>query len=111
VTLARVLEREDELEAASVGNVTLHVAGPGRSKHLSGVSWVLGSPGPRRKPTLDRLPVSARDAVVMFSDGLSARFELSQELDLLREHPIIIAQRLLQRFARANDDALVLVAR
>jgi anti-sigma regulatory factor (Ser/Thr protein kinase) len=110
-TVARVLEREDELEVAGVGNVTLHLAGPGRSSRVSGALWVLGSPGPRRKPVLERMPLAARDAVVLFSDGLSARFELSQELDLLREHPIIIAQQLLQRFARANDDALVLVAR
>ena len=27
------------------------------------------------------------------------------------EHPIVIAQRIMERFARTNDDALVLVSR
>ncbi len=110
-TLARVLEPEDELEAACVGNVTMHVAGPGRSKRSLGASWVIGSAGGRRKPSLERLALADRDAVVLFSDGLSSRLDLSHELDLLREHPIVIAQQTLERYARGNDDALVLAAR
>ena len=30
---------------------------------------------------------------------------------LLRAHPAVIAQRVLERFGRDNDDALVLVVR
>jgi hypothetical protein len=36
---------------------------------------------------------------------------LEDEPDLLREHPIAIAQYVLCHFARESDDALVLVAR
>ncbi|CAN5360360.1 hypothetical protein BH11MYX1_BH11MYX1_09830 [soil metagenome] len=36
---------------------------------------------------------------------------LSEELSLLRRHPIVIGGHLLERFGRSNDDALVLVAK
>jgi hypothetical protein len=49
--------------------------------------------------------------VMLFSDGLSTRLSLSEEPELLREHPILIAQKLMDAFARDNDDALILVAR
>jgi anti-sigma regulatory factor (Ser/Thr protein kinase) len=110
-TLVRLLKPEELVEAAGVGNVMLHMVGPNRSERFQGASWVLGSPGPRRKPSLAHLSLAERDAIVLFSDGLSGRFNLSQELDLLREHPVVIAQQVLQRFSRGNDDALVLVAR
>ena len=36
---------------------------------------------------------------------------LEDEPALLREHPIVIAQYLVETFGRETDDALVLVAR
>jgi predicted ATP-dependent Lon-type protease len=47
----------------------------------------------------------------MFSDGLTTRVDLAAELQLLRRHPVVIAEHLLEHFGRSNDDALVLVAR
>ena len=35
--------------------------------------------------------------------------DLTGEHDLLREHPVVIAQRVVERFARDNDDVLVMV--
>ncbi len=49
--------------------------------------------------------------IVAYTDGLTSRVSLEEEPDILREHPIVIAQHLLQAFARNSDDALVLVAR
>jgi hypothetical protein len=111
ISLARVGEPQQELDSAGIGNVTLHVAGPGQNRRMSGSSWVVGSPGIARKPSAERVQLSRHDAVILFTDGLSGRLDLSRELDLLREHPVVIAQQLLQRFSRGNDDALVLVAR
>lgn len=52
-----------------------------------------------------------KDVLVMFSDGLTTRVDISEELQLLCLHPIVIAAHLLERFGRSNDDAIVLVTR
>ena len=59
---------------------------------------------------LENIALGARDAVILFSDGISTKVDLRADLDLLREHPIVIAHQVVERFARDNDDALVLVA-
>ncbi|HEX7603296.1 MAG TPA: hypothetical protein VF316_16875, partial [Polyangiaceae bacterium] len=85
--------------------------GPGTSHRFVGSQSALGVPGPVRHVRLDRTPIWPREALVLYTDGLSARASLEGELDLLREHPIIVAHAMLERFGRDDDDALVLVAR
>jgi hypothetical protein len=46
----------------------------------------------------------------MFSDGVSARADVSEDLELLRQPPLVIAHQLVARHGRSTDDALVLVA-
>jgi anti-sigma regulatory factor (Ser/Thr protein kinase) len=111
LSAACIQEPLAQLDAACVGNVALQITGLGQTRRVVGASWVLGTAGPQRKATREQHQLGARDVVVLFSDGLSSRFDLSQETSLLVEHPIVIAHQLLQRFARDNDDALVLVAR
>ena len=55
--------------------------------------------------------LQGHDVIAMFSDGLTTRVDISEELQLLRRHPIVIAGHLLARFGRTNNDALVLVAK
>jgi anti-sigma regulatory factor (Ser/Thr protein kinase) len=108
---ARIHEPSGELESASVGNVAARLCGPQLNRRFSGRSFVLGSPGNARKPVTEQQQVGQRDVLVLFSDGMTSRADLEGDLDLLREHPIVIAQQLVERFARDNDDVLVLVAR
>jgi hypothetical protein len=49
--------------------------------------------------------------LVMFTDGIGSRASIETDLSLLREPPIVIAHQLVERFAREDDDVLVLVAR
>jgi hypothetical protein len=46
----------------------------------------------------------------MFSDGITSRADLSEDLELLRQPPVVIAHQLVARHARGTDDVLVLVA-
>ena len=48
---------------------------------------------------------------MLATDGIGSRLSIEEELALLRMHPVVVAQRIIERFGRANDDALVLVAR
>ncbi len=97
---------------ASVGNVSAHVYGFGPSRRFDGSSFVLGDPGraPRRISTENRR-LERAEVLVLFTDGVSSRANLEGDRDLLRQHPIRIAQQVLERFGGSRDDALVLVVR
>jgi len=49
--------------------------------------------------------------VLAYSDGLKSALDISEDAELLREHPLIIAEHALTTYGRDSDDALVLVAR
>lgn len=102
-------ETSGALTHTAVGNTTLLLAGPGTARRFSGSSFVLGAAGKVLRPATDDAGVGPRDCIILFSDGIAGRAQLSLE-DIL-EPPIVIAQRIVDRFARDSDDALVLVAR
>jgi hypothetical protein len=60
---------------------------------------------------VERLTRRPTDIFVACSDGILTRFDIGDEPMLLREHPIAIAQRIVERFLRGTDDAIVAVAR
>jgi anti-sigma regulatory factor (Ser/Thr protein kinase) len=111
MALARIPEPGGRVETACAGNVSIHLVGPGQSRHVSGPSRVLGAPGQARRAERQEHELGSRDVVALYSDGLVTKTDLEGELDLLREHPIVIAHELVKRFGRDNDDVLVLVAR
>ncbi len=111
MAVARIAEPSDTMQAGAIGNVSLHAYGPGARYHLTGPSFVVGARGRQPRIALEDHALSMRDALILFSDGIFTRADIGGELDLLREHPIIIAHQFVERFARDNDDALVLVAR
>lgn len=111
MSVARIDEGTGVVEQAGVGNVTMRIERWRSSRILSGSTATLGTRGPRRKPLAESVPLDPREVVLMYTDGLTTRVDLSGEPELLHEHPIVIAQRVMAGFARPNDDALVLVAR
>lgn len=99
------------IEHAGVGNIaTRVVASDGTAHPLTPTAGTLGSVLPRRIH-VDHYPRRADDLVVMFSDGLIGRLELVSEPAVTRRHPIAIAQHLMERFVRGNDDAIIAVVR
>jgi anti-sigma regulatory factor (Ser/Thr protein kinase)/serine/threonine protein phosphatase PrpC len=109
MTVVRIDEAREEIALACVGNVAAQLVGPAGSRRFGGSSFVLGSPGGARRVTTEVRPIEMRDALVLFSDGVSSRMDLTGEHDLLREHPVVVAQRVVERFAREHDDVTVLV--
>jgi hypothetical protein len=100
-----------ELLHAGAGNVATHVYGPGAANRLPSANRTLGARGPGRRLRATRTPFGAHDVLVMYTDGLSSRLDLSDDPALLREPAMVIAHTLLERFGGSSDDALVLVAR
>jgi anti-sigma regulatory factor (Ser/Thr protein kinase) len=104
--------RVDDLgsvSVASVGNVGAHIYGPSARGRFGGSSFVLGARGQVKRTVSETRLLGPRDVLVLFSDGIRSTIDLGQDLDLLREHPVIVAQRVVERFARPDDDVLVLV--
>jgi anti-sigma regulatory factor (Ser/Thr protein kinase) len=98
------------LTHAGAGNITSHLYRPRASRRFTTVACVLGARGPEPRLREDTDPLSSRPLLVMFTDGVSARADVSEDLELLRQHPVVIAHQLLVRHGRVTDDALVLVA-
>ena len=109
MTVAALDEGRGEIRVASVGNVSAQLVGPGGTARFGGASSVLGAAGPVRRPVAEQRPVDRYDVLVLASDGVSSRLDLSDQRDLLREHPAVVAQRIVERFGRDNDDVTVLV--
>jgi len=99
--------RGDALTYAGVGNISGHVVSAEKSQGLMSHNGTLGM---HRRPAQQfEYQALAGSLLVMHSDGLSARWDLRQQLALLRAHPAIIAGVLYRDHARARDDATVVV--
>jgi anti-sigma regulatory factor (Ser/Thr protein kinase) len=109
MSLARV--SGTQIEHASIGNIATRIVGiDGTLRLLASTPGTLGSALPRRIP-VDQLTRRATDLIVSCSDGILTRFDLADEPTLLQEHPIAVAQRIVERFLRGTDDAIVAVIR
>jgi hypothetical protein len=104
------IDDSSELTAAGVGNVSVHAYGFTGAWRFGGSSFVLGAPGGARRIAAESHPLERGEAIAVFSDGVRSRIDLTGDRDLLREHPAVIAQTVVERFAREDDDVLVLVA-
>jgi anti-sigma regulatory factor (Ser/Thr protein kinase) len=107
-TAARV-DDLGSVAVAAVGNVGAHMYGPSGSGRFGGSSFVLGARGQVKRIASETRLLGPRDVLVLFSDGIRSSINLAAEAELLREHPVVVAQRVVERFARPDDDVLVLV--
>ncbi len=99
------------VEHAGIGNISTWVIGvDGVARPLGSTSGTLGSAFPKRL-RVESVALGAGELLVMSSDGLASRVDLASEPSLVRQHPIVIAQRLLSKFGRGTDDALIAVVR
>lgn len=95
------------LRYAGVGNISGSMVTADKSQGLASHNGTLGLHMPRLQQfEYQRAP---RAKLVMHSDGISARWNLARQQDLLHRHPAIIAAVLYRDHARARDDATVLV--
>lgn len=110
-TLARLDPASARLCLAGVGNVTAAIYQPGGARRFAGMASVLGGRARPRRAREEHIDLPAHGILILFSDGLVSRADLADEPETLRRHPIVVAQRMLERFSRGDDDALVMVVR
>ncbi len=112
MAVCHIVEDTNTLEASSVGNIDIQICAPRATRRLGGASAVVGGRrGPPIRARSERAPVPDGELVIMTTDGISSKLSISDDLALVRSHPIVVAQRIMERFGRKTDDALVLVAR
>jgi anti-sigma regulatory factor (Ser/Thr protein kinase) len=101
-----------ELELVGVGDVSVAVVRARDTTRFRGRAGVVGgrSQLARSLPS-EVAPLLGGDVVLAYSDGIRLGVDFSALLPLRFEHPIVLAQALLERFARDDDDALVFAAR
>jgi len=109
MSIARIDEAHGSLALACVGNVSVQLVGPDGSKSFGGSSFVLGAPGGVHRTSVEHRTIRPSQALLLLSDGVTSRADLEGDLALLREHPVVVAQRVVERFGRDNDDVMVLV--
>lgn len=96
------------LGVGNIGGVLLHgdaKARPPRVSLVPNAGFIGGEP-PRA--TARAVPLKARDTVILFSDGIKDGFTESL---VLANSPQEIADFIIARHTKGNDDALALVAR
>jgi serine/threonine protein phosphatase PrpC len=111
MAVAAIDEARGTVEHASVGNIGTRLEGYRQTRSFVGTSSALGPRSVWRRPAVEAADLERGEALVLFTDGITSRATLVDEPALLREHPIVIAQHLFAGFARATDDALVMVVR
>jgi anti-sigma regulatory factor (Ser/Thr protein kinase) len=107
--LARIDVDRRLLSFVGVGNITTSIVAPGTSRRVASHNGILGQ-------NVDRIqeftvPWEKNALVVMHSDGLATRWDLSRYPGILSKHPAVIAAILHRDFCRGRDDVTVLVAK
>jgi serine phosphatase RsbU (regulator of sigma subunit) len=96
------------LRYAGVGNTVIRRFGSGQDRLVS-VDGIVG--GTMRTPREQRMTLSPGDAIVLHTDGVHDRFELSDYPQLLGQDAETIARTLIQRFGKDYDDAACIALR
>lgn len=94
---------------AGVGNIAGCIVDNGKSHHLISHNGIVGSN--LRKTQEYYSPWSSDALLIMHSDGLKARWDMTMYPGLGLLPPAVIAAVLYRDFNRANDDTTVLVCR
>ena len=103
-------EKAKTVRFCGVGNVEARVLTTGAGKHFMPQNGIVGhTMPPVIQPTA--LPWPQHGRLVMHSDGISSRWNADKYPGLLARHPVLLAGVLFRDFARARDDATVIVMR
>lgn len=110
MAVARI-DHDGAVETSSIGNIECQICGPRSARRFGGSSAILGGRSQQAKARTETGTLNSGELIILSTDGISSKLSVEDDLVLLRMHPIVVAQRILERFGRTNDDALVLVAR
>lgn len=105
--IAAINHHDRTLTYAAVGNTAASVLSRQSSRSLVSHSGTLGVAAPRIQEFQMDWPEDA--VLIMHSDGLQSRWDLSSYPGLLSRHPAVIGAALVRDFRRQRDDTSVVV--
>jgi anti-sigma regulatory factor (Ser/Thr protein kinase) len=108
-SIAEIRTEERTLTYAGVGNISAVVLSGAASRSLVSHNGTLGVATSRIQEFRVDWPADA--ILVLHSDGLQSRWDLSAYPGLLSRHPALIGGALLRDFRRQRDDASVVVVK
>lgn len=109
VAVARVDRQAGVVRFAGIGNICGAVVAGANVKRMVSLNGIIGHVVPR--VTEFTYPWQAGAAVILHSDGLSAKWDLGRYPGLAACHPSIIAGVLFRDHRRRHDDAGIVVMR
>jgi anti-sigma regulatory factor (Ser/Thr protein kinase) len=109
VAIAEVLHDKSLVNYAGAGNIVGTTLAAGKTRSMVSLDGTVGHSVARFRQFA--YPWESNAALIMHSDGLSARWNLDQYPGLASRHPALIAAVLYRDFARKRDDASILVSR
>lgn len=107
--ICEIRPSENRLIYAGVGNTAAVVLSSKQSRNLTSHNGTLGIAAPRIQEFSVEWP--SRAVLIMHSDGLQTRWDLSSYPGLLSRHPAVIGGALLRDFRRQRDDSSVVVVK
>jgi hypothetical protein len=105
--VAEIRPKEKTLTYAGIGNIGAVLLSGGASHSLVSHNGTLGMTISRIQEFRVEWPSDA--VLVLHSDGLQSKWDLSAYAGLLARHPAVICGALLRDFRRQRDDASVVV--
>ncbi len=104
-----ILDRETSLlRYIGVGNTVIRRFGSGEVRLISRPGIVGGN---RRTPREECMTLSPGDVVLLYTDGVKDRFQLTEYPQLLQHKAETIARTVVQRFGKEHDDAACIALR
>ena len=94
---------------AGLGNISGAIVRPTQSKSLMSHNGIAGHEMRKIQEMSYEWPADA--LLVMHSDGVSAKWDLSRYPGLFSRHPSVVAGVIYRDFSRGRDDAVVVVIR
>ena len=108
--IATIDTRTDKLEYVGIGNIEAQVYSGGNVYTLISRHGVVGY-GQRPKTRAHDTVFAPGAMLIMFSDGISTKFKLSEYYGLVDQPAQFIADVLIRDWSRTTDDATVVVVR
>ena len=105
-----VLDSENQLvHFAGIGNVAAAIVSPEGSRSMTAYNGTLGHQS--HKVHEFSYAWNADSILILHSDGLNTRWNLSDFPGIWSKHPALIGSVLYRDFVRGRDDVTVLVAK
>ncbi|HEY1805850.1 MAG TPA: SpoIIE family protein phosphatase [Terracidiphilus sp.] len=105
--IAEIRPKDHRLVYAGVGNTSCVVLAGADSRSLVSHNGTLGITAPRIQEFHATWPPDG--VLVMHSDGIQSKWDLTPYRGLLARHPAVIGAALIRDFRRQRDDASVIV--